>query len=553
MTEFGDAGAGAEFQSKGREDEPEDCVLESRDVEAGAEFQAGSAFQCGAVNEGKDTEKVVRGKESRNTDTVDEFEKDGNPSSHQHAHCVTVSPCVSRGGGVGSVGSAGGGGSPCWARGRWSARLASSWCCPGCGLYGDGTLCMMCDGDFVHNSSRGNSKGNLRCERSQEHRGGIKTLRAGTGIQVGSPIVDNASGNASLADYLRWAPRRWPIEGWECRTVIKPFVEKVNCVLAGGCEVVSTIMRNSEWSPVSTGPGELLRTALGWTPLLRTPSSGVWLFRGAVRGEQLLAALEFSVDWVVRGTYRTACAVEPRCHCSYAYGRRIAVGPHTGCRSWELLQDLWRAIAPQMAPWCAAGDVPTCANLNYYGGPGSCVRWHSDDEAQIGGRGESKLIVSVSIGFSALFRWKPRPSPDCEADSTWLHHGDLLVMDGRCQDEYLHSTDPRLDGERVNITFRWLKNHVPQCPLGTGVMCCLPTCVKGLPIPVYAGLERLVWNFGGVLWFLLGMGLMLLAFLALVGLWHRKSRYFWVKLSSSLQVRVSPYVMQGKLLEYILV
>ena len=298
---------------------------------------------------------------------------------------------------------------------------------------------------------------------------------------------------------------------------------------------MSTIMRVSEWYPVSTGPGEPLRTALGWTPLLCTPSSGVWLFRGAVRGEQLLAALVSSVDWVPRGTYRTAWAVEPRCLCSYAYGRRVAVGPHTGCRSWELLRDLWRAIAPHMAPWCAIGDVPTCANLNYYGGSGSCVRWHSDDEVLFGGRGESKLIVSVSVGFSALFRWKPRSCPDCEADSTWLHHGDLLVMDGRCQDEYLHSTDPRLDGERVNITFRWLKNHVPKCPLGTGVMCCLPTCVKGLPVPVYAGLEGLVWYSGWVLWFLLGMGLMLLAFLALVGIWHEKSRYFWVKLSFSLQ------------------
>ena len=163
------------------------------------------------------------------------------------------------------------------------------------------------------------------------------------------------------------------------------------------------------------------------------------------------------------------------------------------------------------------------------------LRWHSDDEVLFGGRGESKLIVSVSIGFSALFRWKPRPSPDCEADSTWLHHGDLLVMDGRCQDEYLHSTDPRLDGERVNITFRWLKNHVPQCPLAAGVVCCLPTCVKGLPVPVHAGLNRLVWYSGWVLWFLLGMGLLLPAFLALVGLWHGKSMRFWVKLLCSFQ------------------
>ena len=39
-------------------------------------------------------------------------------------------------------------------------------------------------------------------------------------------------------------------------------------------------------------------------------------------------------------------------------------------------------------------------------------------------------------------------------------------------DENLHSTDPKLYGERVNIIFRWLKNHLPQCPLGAGVVCC---------------------------------------------------------------------------------
>ena len=85
---------------------------------------------------------------------------------------------------------------------------------------------------------------------------------------------------------------------------------------------------------MSTGPGEPLRSWLGWTPLLRTPSSGVWLFRGAVRGEQLLAALASTVDWVSRGTYRNAWAVEPRCLCSYACGRKVAVGPQTGARSW---------------------------------------------------------------------------------------------------------------------------------------------------------------------------------------------------------------------------
>ena len=53
-------------------------------------------------------------------------------------------------------------------------------------------------------------------------------------------------------------------------------------------------------------------------------------FPGSVGGEQLLAALVSTVDWVVWGTYRTAWAVAPRCLCSYAYGRRLAVGSHTG-------------------------------------------------------------------------------------------------------------------------------------------------------------------------------------------------------------------------------
>ena len=48
-------------------------------------------------------------------------------------------------------------------------------------------------------------------------------------------------------------------------------------------------------------------------------------------------------------------------------------------------------------------------------------------------------------------------------------------MDGRCQDEYLHLQG----GERVNITFRWIRNHVHRCPLATGVVCCLPACGKG--------------------------------------------------------------------------
>ena len=68
-----------------------------------------------------------------------------------------------------------------------------------------------------------------------------------------------------------------------------------------------------------------------------------------------------SVDWVVRCTCRTAWAVTPRCLCSYAYGRVVAVGPQTGERSQELLYDMWRAIAPLLAHRSQRKDKGTTA------------------------------------------------------------------------------------------------------------------------------------------------------------------------------------------------
>ena len=66
--------------------------------------------------------------------------------------------------------------------------------------------------------------------------------------------------------------------------MVYPRVVKEVCFLVRGCEVVSARLPQSERYPVSPGPGELLRSGLGWTPLLRSPSSGVWLFLGGGTG-----------------------------------------------------------------------------------------------------------------------------------------------------------------------------------------------------------------------------------------------------------------------------
>ena len=43
-----------------------------------------------------------------------------------------------------------------------------------------------------------------------------------------------------------------------------------------------------------------------------------------------------------------------------------------------------------------------------------------------------KLIVSVNFGTRAPFKWKGKSSPDSDASSCWLNHGDILILDGQC-------------------------------------------------------------------------------------------------------------------------
>ena len=151
-----------------------------------------------------------------------------------------------------------------------------------------------------------------------------------------------------------------------------------------------------------------------------------------------------------------------------------------------------------MKPWCAEEEVPTAANLNLYRRRKSCVGWHCDDEPLFGKCGDAKLIVSVSLGTFALFSWRRQSCPSDEGSSCRLDHGDILVMDGQCQDEFLHRTDPGREQDRINITFRWVKQHASSCPLlkaGVANVC------EGFISSCYGGYCK--WRFLGFLGFFL--------------------------------------------------
>ena len=158
--------------------------------------------------------------------------------------------------------------------------------------------------------------------------------------------------------------------------------------------------------------------------------------------------------------------------------------------------------------------MPNAVNLNFYRGRDSCIRWHCDDEPLFFGRaGTPKLIVSVSFGSHVSFKWKGKSCLDGEVSSCWLGHGDILVMDGQWQDEFLHRTDPGREQERINVTLRWITWHTASCALRSGVVCCAPTCAQSSSAAVTGS----VW--GGTflaLWVLLGV-LCIWEVLALLG------------------------------------
>ena len=86
--------------------------------------------------------------------------------------------------------------------------------------------------------------------------------------------------------------------------------------------------------------------------------------------QSVLSALSAAGDWKKRGSYHTA--------------QGTAVGPQTGERCWSLLSGLWRAVAPLMKPWCAAGGCADCCEPELLLGEDQRVVRHSDDEPLFG-------------------------------------------------------------------------------------------------------------------------------------------------------------------------
>ena len=153
--------------------------------------------------------------------------------------------------------------------------------------------------------------------------------------------------------------------------------------------------------------------------------------------------------------------------------------------------------------------MPTAANLNLYRGWKSCVGWHCDDEPLFGKYGDAKLIVSVSLGNFALFRWRRQSCPwlmkVARAGLTMVTF--LLWMGNARTSSFIGRT---LAGNRIGLTLRSVGSNrmflLVLC-LKAGVACCLPTFAQGSSVPVMGNTVNCVfWAFWVSSWCLVHVG-----------------------------------------------
>jgi alkylated DNA repair dioxygenase AlkB len=95
------------------------------------------------------------------------------------------------------------------------------------------------------------------------------------------------------------------------------------------------------------------------------------------------------------------------------------------------------------------------ALVNRYRSGLDSMGMHSDDEGELG---PSPVVASLSLGAERRFLMAPKRPKYGLRHELRLENGSLLVMAGDCQHEFRHCLpkDPRIPGERINVTFRLL-------------------------------------------------------------------------------------------------
>lgn len=122
-------------------------------------------------------------------------------------------------------------------------------------------------------------------------------------------------------------------------------------------------------------------------------------------------------------------------------------------------------LRKQVEETVADGTTYNFVLVNYYASGDDSISYHSDDERFLGA---NPSIASLTLGAKRDFLMKHKPTPSAAKDSSLssrdrplklpLATGDMIIMRGETQANWLHSIPKRKGGEtgqgRINITLR---------------------------------------------------------------------------------------------------
>lgn len=118
-------------------------------------------------------------------------------------------------------------------------------------------------------------------------------------------------------------------------------------------------------------------------------------------------------------------------------------------------------LPPKQVPDCLQGVLTRVRHaaatefnhllLNLYRNGSDSMGYHADNEPELG---PAPVVATLSLGASRRFTLRARRGQ--QSLTLEMAHGDLVIMAGRCQEEFVHAIpkQPRLLEPRLSITFR---------------------------------------------------------------------------------------------------
>jgi alkylated DNA repair dioxygenase AlkB len=174
-----------------------------------------------------------------------------------------------------------------------------------------------------------------------------------------------------------------------------------------------------------------------------------WL--AAAEATRALAQLIDEVEWR-QDTMGTPAGRVPLPRLTAWQGEPEAVYVYSGIRN---VPQPWTPTVAELksAVQAICGARFNSVLINRYRSGTDSMGWHADREPELG---THPVIASVSLGVARTFDLRHNKTGIMQSFS--LKGGSLLIMKGETQAQWRHRVpkEPRVSGERINLTFRWV-------------------------------------------------------------------------------------------------